>query len=194
MKKHYFLVLALMLSACQEAPSAYTPAPFAFEKTQTPTAVKLGKIDFLNHYQPPLKRPNVEHEFLVAPDKAIEAWLDHRLRAGGASGTFEVTINDASVIETPLKKTEGIKGLFTDDQDARYDGHISVTFRAYDGTSSAARAVADVEIKRFITIHEKATVFERQRLFHEMLTAMMVDFDREANARLAQYFSGYMGK
>lgn len=193
MKKSLILSIALLaLSACQEAPTAYTPTPFAFENSVAPTPVKLGKIDVVNHFQSPMKRPHIEQDMRVSPEKAIEAWLDHRLRAAGGAGRFEVTINDASVVETPLKKTEGVKGFFTDDQDARYDAHISVTFRAYDGSSNAAKAVADVEVKRFITIHEKATVFERQQRYHEMLQAMMVDFDREANARFAQYFGGYV--
>ena len=193
MKKLIPLALIALLTACENAPQAYHAPALSFTTTQAaPIRMNVAKIDVINHYQPPYKRPNVEQEFPVAPAKAVEQWVVHRMESTGSSGTLEITIHTASAIETPLKKTAGVKGLFTDDQDARYDTKIAVTFRLLDSTSTASRATADVEVTRFITINEKATVYERERIYHQMLDKLMVDFDREAQQRLRQYFSAYM--
>lgn len=193
MKKVLFLTLLVLLTACKQAPSAYEPPPFAFENGATaPRRVSVREIRVVDAYSTPLAKPNVEHEFPVTPESALKSWVSHRLHANpsiSADSRLEVIIRDASVIETPLKKTEGVKGFFTDDQDARYDARIVVTFRLFGGGSLASVATGDVEITRYVTINEKASVFERQRIFHQLLEKMMLDFDREANARLNQYFS-----
>ena len=193
MKKCIALILIALLTACENAPSAFVPGPLAFESTiAAPMRIHVAKIEVLNHYQSPLRRPNMEQDFPVAPAKAIEKWVARRLSATGSSGVLQVIIHDGSVKETPLRKTPGVKGLFTDDQDARYDAKLAVTFRLFDGTSIASAATGDVEVTRFITINEKATVFERERIYHQMTDAMMNDFEREANARLHQHFSAVL--
>jgi hypothetical protein len=193
MKKILTLTLALLITACQQAPSAYAPEPFAFESpTITPINMNVAKIDLINHYQSPMKRPNVEQDFLVNPSRAIEKWVGSRMRAAGNQGTLQIIVHEAKVLESPLPKTQGVKGLFTDDQDARYDAKIAVTFRLFDGASTASRASGDVEVTRFITINEKATIFQRQQKYHQMLEQAMADFDREANNRFRQYFLPYL--
>jgi hypothetical protein len=193
MKKILTLALTLLITACQQAPSAYKPEPFAFESPNiAPININVAKIDLINHYQSPLKRPNVEQDFLVTPSSAIEKWVGNRMRAAGNQGTLQIIVHEAKVLESPLAKTQGVKGLFTDDQDARYDTKLAVTFRLFDGASTASRASGDVEVTRFITINEKATIFERQQKYHQMLEQAMADFDREANNRFRQYFLPYL--
>lgn len=195
MKRFLSVLACVLLSACENAPPAYTPPPLAFEtQTAAPTNVNVARIDVLNHYESPFQRPNVEQEFAVTPAQAIEKWVGKRLHAVGNAGRLEVEISNASARETSLKKTPGIKGLLTDDQDARYDVKLIVTFKLYADDSNVARAVGDVEVSRYATINERATVVDRQKLYHQLLNQLMTDFDREANARLAQYFSGYLGK
>lgn len=190
MRQTLAFALTILLTACQPAPTAYKPEPFSFESAATvPITMNVAKIELLNQYDPPLKHPNVEQDFLVTPSAAVEKWLDRRIRAAGSSGTLQIMIRDAQVIEKSLPKTEGIEGLFTDDQEARYDAKIVVTFRILDAPS---QAVGDVEVTRFITMNERASVVERQQRFHRMLQAMMADFDREATARLQQYFLPYV--
>ncbi len=193
MKRTLALIAALLLTACETAPAGYSPPPLSFENaTSAPIALNVAKVDVLDRYESPLKRPNVEQEFPVMPQKALTQWANQRIRAVGTAGTLEVTIREASVRETPLKKTQGVKGLFTDDQDARYDARIVVTYRLFDGTSNASRAQADVEVTRFMTINEKATVVERQKRYHQMLDLMLTDVERETNNRMRQYFAAYL--
>ena len=94
--------------------------------------------------------------------------------------------------EVPLPKTEGIKGIFTDDQDARYDARMSITMRLYNGENAMSVASADVVVERSRSIHEKATIDERERMFDMMTREMIATFDQQATARLRQYFNKYL--
>ncbi len=193
MKKLLIATLALALSACQNAPEAFSPRPFAFEVNRmAPLNVNVAEIRITDAYQAPMRRPNVEQDFPVSPANAVRKWANSRLRASGTKGILEVVIEDASAKETALAKTKGVKGIFTDDQDARYDARINVTFRAFNGTDALSTASGNVVITRNQTINESASVNQREAVYHQMLSEMMMNFDSEANARLRQYFSTYL--
>lgn len=189
-----FTLTIALLSACAQAPEAFKAGPLAFELEQGITQMSVNEIRVINHYQSPMKRPNVEQEFPVTPSAAVGTWVSKRLRANPGSnlGVLEVTIHDASVVEQALPKTEGFKGLITDDQDARFTAKLVVSFKHYPAGSSAANATGDVTVSRSRTINERATVSERAAIFHQMTNALMTDFDREANTRLRQYFAAYI--
>ena len=187
------LALTLTVAACQEAPEGYKPGPLAFEQSSIPPLnVNVATIKITDGYHPPLRAPNVDQDFPIAPDSAIRRWVAARLKATGSSGVMEVIINDAAVKEAKLPTTKGMKGLFKDEQDARYNAHIAVTYRLYTGDQAMSNASGDVEVTRSHTINEKATVYERDALFQQMTQDMMADFDRESMGRLHQYFAPYL--
>lgn len=189
-----FTMSIALLAACAQAPEAFKPHPLAFESMTPPITIDAQEIRLLNHYQSTATRPHAEQQFPVPPATAASTWVAKRLHAapGSQAGVLEVTIHDASVIEQPLPKTEGFKGLITDDQDARYTAKLAVSFKYYPTGSISARASGDVTVSRSRTINERATVSEREAMFHQMTNALMTDFDREANARLRQYFAAYI--
>lgn len=194
MKKIIALIaLSLALTACEDAPQPFKPEPLAFEQSSIPPLnVNVATIKITDNYHPPLTHPNVDQDFPVAPDSAVRRWVAARLKASGKSGVLEVVINDAAVKEVKLPTTKGVKGLFTDDQDARYDAHIAVTYRLYTGAQAISDATGDVEISRSHSINEKATVYQRDALFQQMTNDMMNSFDSESNARLRQYFARFL--
>jgi hypothetical protein len=193
MKKFILCALAFALTACQQAPTSYTPEPFAFESSAVaPWRINVAEIRIVEGYQSSLRKPNVEQDFPVPPAHAVKKWVASRLKATGTRGVMEITIRDASVTETALPKTEGITGFFTDDQDARYDARLVVTMRIFSGVQGISDATGDVEVTRSRSINEKATVFERSQLYHQMTRDMMLSFDSEAEKRLRQYFSAFL--
>jgi hypothetical protein len=188
-KKLLSLALIFFATACQEAPSGYTPQPFLFGN---PLRFNVAEVKVIENYRSPMQAPNAEQDFPVSPANAVRQWAQQRLLAAGSAGSLEVSIDEASVKAVPLKKTKGLKGVFTDDQDARYDAVLKVQFRLYDGESAMSRASADVVITRSRTINEKATVMDRQKLFDDMTHEIMAQFDTQANARFLQYFTGWI--
>ena len=191
MKKFFTLLACTLLFACESAPAGYTPEPFDFS-SKTPIRFDVAEIRVIDTYHPPMTPPNVDHEFPVPPNAAINLWVKQRLAAVGHQGTLEVTIDDASVKETTLPKTKGVKGLFTNEQDRRYDLHAHVLFRLYNGTDAMSIAAGDVTITRSHTLAENATVDDRTKLFDKMAKDMMASFDAQAVQRFNQYFSVYL--
>lgn len=189
MKKLLTLIAVALLAACQNAPTSYAPKPLAYGP---PIRVNVAEIKVIEEYQAPLRAPYVEHDFLLPPAVAVKEWVAARLKATGTTGVLEVVITNASVKETKLPKTQGITGLFTDDQDSRYDAQLDVTLRLYDGVNAISAATGDVRITRARSINEKASIDDRLRLFHGMTTDMMTTFDAQAEQRLRQYFSAYL--
>lgn len=196
MKKTMILALAAVLTACEPAPTAYQPEPFAFEAPQlTPITLNVHEIRVTEAYRSPLARPNVEQDFPVSLAAATKKWVATRLRANpsiSANSILEITIEDASVKEAALPITQGVRGLFTDNQDTRYDARLAVTMRMYSGARGISDASGDIIITRSHTLNEKATIVDRQKLFHHMTQDMMVSLETEAQKRLRQYFTPYL--
>lgn len=191
MQRFLTLLSCLFLISCVEAKSNFTPVPLSFT-AKGPINVNVGEVKVITNYKSPFARPNVEHEFPTPPEAAIKQWVKDRVYAVGTQGVLEVTIDDASVKEVKLPKTKGLKGLVTNDQDARYDATIKVTVRLYDGVNAMSAAQADVIINRSKSITEKATIEDRERLYDGMTRDMMDTFDTQMNQRFKAYFANYL--
>lgn len=193
MKKLLATVALLALAACESAPQTYTPSPISFA-SEGPIRLNVAQIRVVENYRSPMSPPNVEHQFATTPANAVKQWVRDRLQAVGTTGTLDVAIDDASVKETLLPKTTGIKGLFTNDQDARFDASLRVSMRLYDGINPSSLASGDVSVTRFKTISERSTVDDRTRLFDGMTRDVMDTYNDAAEARLNQFFGPYIVK
>jgi hypothetical protein len=199
MKKLIPLILLVTLSACQSAPKPFTPEPFNFVSNgvfnKTPLNINVAEIRVVDVYQSPMHAPNVEHEFPTPLAAAFKQWVNQRMHAVGAQGVLEMSIDDASVKEVLLQPTtDGISGLFTHDQEARYDANIRVTMRLYDGVNALAVATGDALVSRSKSISEHSSVEDHQRLYDSMTRDMMRNLDDGLVERLNQYFNAYLVK
>lgn len=191
MKKILATFALLLLAACENAPQGYTPAPLSFAG-ETPYRINAAQIRVVENYRSPMSPPHVEHQFPVSPANAVKQWVRDRMQAVGSTGVLEIAIDDASVKETLLPKTTGIKGMFTNDQEARFDANLRVSMRMYDGVSPMSLASGDVSATRWKTISERSTVDDRTRLYEEMTRDLMDQFDQGAKSRLNQFFTPYL--
>jgi len=189
MKKILALAAIAMLStACSTAPLEQPLEPIRF--TQPPMRVSVAQVRIEN-LTPAL--PNaVDAQMPTPPAAAITQWVNDRLVAGGSSGYMVVTIQNASMLEQKLPKTEGMKGFFTDDQDAKYAGSMVVDFRLFDGISTTPVAQASVNVARGRSINEKATLAERERFYHQLVADMMQAFNGEAETQLRRFMGTYL--
>ena len=181
----------LFVAACQPAPQSYTLSPVTF-RSQPVIRINVAKINVVEDYISPVSAPNVEHQMSTPPAQGVKIWVSERLQAVGTSGTLDVVITNASVKENKLPVKQGVRGLFTDDQSERYDANLAVTLRLYDGENAMSRSQGDVNVSRSRTINEKASLADREKLWHDMSTEMVQSYDREAEVRLRQYFANYL--
>src|SRR5699024_112172 len=69
--------------------------------------------------------------FPTPPRTVAERWVRERLAPVGREGEIQAILYDASVRETKLPRTGGLRGLVTLDQSERYDARIVLALRAF---------------------------------------------------------------
>lgn len=178
----------LMATACQDAPKEQQFPPYRFT-SQPPLRLNVAQITVDDNTQN--VTGNVASQFPIAPAAAVNQWAQDRLQAVGATGQVRITLDEASVKEVALPKTDGIKGYFTDDQDARYEVRINASISLYDGASTASAANTTVNVFRARSINEDATVAQREQFYYDLLRDAMLQFDQQADPRVRQYFAPY---
>jgi hypothetical protein len=185
------LILAVFAVTACETPLQRRTFPDMTFTHLPPIALDVATIEVVRLFEPNLKSPHVEHEMPVAPLKAVERWVEDRLRAAGTGGHAKVTIRDASVVEARLKSAGGIKSAFTAEQAERYDAKISVEIEAVgDRGLRAANAIATSTRSR--TISEDATLRERESLWFELTEKLMQDFDRTFEAQIREHLTAFL--
>ncbi len=176
-----------MLAACETPDPAPAFAELSYANLGT-IPLDVRRIEVVRAYTPPAKKPNVEHLFPVSPLATAERWINDRLRAAGREGVARATISRASVIEVPLKRTEGIRGVFTKDQAERYDGLIEITIRIL-GDDGREKASVMSRAERSRTVAEDISRIDREKVWFEMTEAMMKDL----NASLQRQINKHLG-
>lgn len=140
----------------------------------------VDRVDIRDDYKPPLTAPNIEHRVPQAPAKASVRWAGDRLVAvpDGGGRRAEFVVVDARMIETPLPRTGGVQGMFTTDQDQRYDAHLAVRLEIVDARG-ATLGVVTAAANQSRTAPEGITLDARDRLQFEVVEALMRIVDAE---------------
>jgi len=172
------LVCGLELAGCtQPSPPGPRFADITFQ--QLPKfEFAVGRIEIVREYAPPLAAPNVDHLFPVPPMRMAEQWARDRLTAAGGPGELRYVIKRASVVESQLPRTTGIRGAFTTDQSQRYDAVVEVEIevrneRGYRDGIVSARA------ERRQSVPEDISLAERERTWFSMTEALGRDLNQE---------------
>ena len=185
-------ILSLGLyAACNTGGPTTAQLPTVDLSRMTPISLSVGKITFVDEYQPPLRAPNVDHLIRPTPADNVHRWVNERIRATGGDAILEVTTSDASIVEVNLPRTAGMKGLFTKDQAQRYDGHISVEMRIYAPGELMSKSSVTAEVSQSRTIAENATLDQREALFNALSNDMLTQLNGELERNIGQYFASY---
>jgi hypothetical protein len=184
------VAVALTLAAC-ETPDPTPRYPDINFTHEAPIRFDVHDVDFVQAYVPPATLPNVEHLFPVRPTVVARRWAADRVAAVGLQGVVRVTLIDASVIETALDTTSGIKGAFIDDQAARYDAKVRIRIEIINSlgeTEGRAEALAH----RARSVPEGITLVEREQIWFELTEQVMRELDVELEATIRRYLGDYI--
>lgn len=181
---------AIAVGGCETQAELPNYAAITFSHRRS-IRVRAGNVVARTTFVKPFKAPNVEHDFPLDLGETAERWAKDRLETDGGNGTITYTVLDASVIETPLEKTEGFTGLVTADQSERYDGTVRVLVEASDATTGQT-AETEVTVKRSVTIPEDATFNEREKVWYQMTEKLMADLDTQLEAAIRKHLSGFV--
>ena len=147
------------------------------------------RIEVVRAYAPPGKIPNVEHLSPVSPLATADRWINDRLRAVGNTGIAKATISRASIIEVPLKRTKGLRGVFIKDQAERYDGLIEISIQIL-GVEGHIKGSVLVRASRSKSVAEDISRIDREKIWFEMTEGLMKDL----NTTLQKQIKANLGK
>ena len=173
------LAVGGLLSDCAQPATLGPRFPEITFQQYQPFSFAVGRIEIVREYVPPLAAPNVDHLFAVPPLRMAEQWARDRLVAAGGPGELRYVIKRASVVESELPRTTGIRGAFTRDQSQRYDAVLEVEIeirseRGYRDGIVSARA------ERRQSVAEDVSLAERERTWFSLTEALA----RELNDQL----------
>ena len=151
-------------------------------------ALNAATIQVVDQYRAPATRPNVDHLSSTPPEQALHRWAAERFRASGRSGTVQVIIRDASIVEKQLPRSDGIKSLFTIRQAQEYDGRIEVRIVGQNPESKFS-GYAQVAAARSITVPEDISLAGREETWDTLVRQMIADLD----ARIPQALQDGLG-
>lgn len=177
------------LSACA------TPPPPQFPEltyTHLPTiTLGVGSIEVVNNAKKSDAALHVESSMPVTPEQAVRNWARDRLRANGVSGVAKVIIESASVTETELARSKGLKGVFTTEQSQRYDADLKVSIRL-EGVPRVSEAFAQAAISRSQTVPEDVSVNVREQALFGLTESVMKDFDPAMAASIRKHLADFV--
>ena len=160
-------------------------------KHLNPLNFNVANLKVVNVFQPTFKHPSVEHNFPQTPHQAVKNWASERLKPIGNIGTAHFTIEDASVTEISLDLDKGITAIFKDQQSHQYNARIAAKLEV-TGVPNIAQAVARASATRSHTLHEGASINDRQKLWFELTELIMRDFDQAMVAAIQKYLSQFL--
>lgn len=183
------LAAAAVVAACEIVPPSQESASLSFADLP-PLVFDLGGIEIV---EPAAARhpSDVDHLLPNPPAVAARLWADDRLQTSGHAGLLRVRIEEASARLTPLAINTDLEGLFTKEQAEQLDVRLRVTIEAVDG-SGAVRGHATADARRSRTLPEGISLNERERLYDQVVAALLQDFNASQEQAIRQYLHIYL--
>lgn len=177
------------LGACETPPPPKYPE---LTFTHLPTiTLGVARIEIVDNFTPPSDPGHIESRMPVSPEEALRSWARDRLQVNGVSGVARFIIENASVVETELPRTKGLKGVFTKDQSQRYDANVNVEVRL-EGVPRVTQAYAQAAISRYQTVPEDATINTREDAWFKLTEQVMKDFDPQMSASIRKHLADFI--
>lgn len=172
------LLPGVLLAACGKRAAPPDLPDLTFTR-QRPIRLDVSTLQVVDSYQPPARRPNVEHLFPVPPALAAERWAKDRLRAAGPSGTARFEVLRGDVVETPRAAAD------------RFEAVLEVRLEL---ASADGRRTGEVSARasRTQTVEHDATLDERERVWFDMTEALMRDLDAQLERQIAQHLQAFL--
>jgi hypothetical protein len=156
-----------------------------------PIRLDAVRIDVVEQYKSVGARPYVEHEFPHRPAALAARWADDRLKAVGTGNLVRFTILKGSVVEVPLARTGGVKGVFTIDQSEQYDGTLSVRIEIIGpGGRQLAYVASTATVSR--SVPEDITLADREKVWFRLTESMMNELNVSLERQIKQHFKAWL--
>ena len=183
------LAVAVVAAGCEVPLPNRDHAPPSFAHLQ-PLAFDLDRVQIVETGAA-AHPADVGHLFPTPPAVAARIWIRDRLRARGHLGLLRVTIDEASARLTPLATNTDLEGLLTEEQAERLDVRLRVTIEAID-RNGEVNGSATADAKRSRTLPEGITLAERERLYDDVVEALLHDYNANQERAIRRYLGLYL--
>lgn len=156
-----------------------------------PIRLDAVRVEVVEQYKSIGARPYVEHEFPHRPATLAARWATDRLKPVGTGNLIRVTILKGSVVEVPLARTEGVKGVFTIDQSEQYDGTLSVRVEII-GPGGRQLAYVTSQATQSRSVSEDITLAAREKIWFRITEAMMNNLNLSLERQIRQHFKSWL--
>ncbi len=185
------VLVGALLASCTTADPVQRLAPFRFDD-KPPLRLMVTNLDVQSRYMPPLRAPNVEHQFPVTPENAMRQWAKDRIvPSGGSQSMARFIVLEASAVEEALPRTSGVRGALTTDQAERYSTQAAAVLEIVD-PSGRILGTTEARVSLSRTIPEGATLNEREKFWYSLTGDLMAQFDREMEATIRRYLVNWL--
>ncbi|KAF0142463.1 MAG: hypothetical protein FD153_617 [Rhodospirillaceae bacterium] len=163
--------LLILLTGCQTAEPVQRLPELRFNHL-LPIKIDVGAIEVLSHHEP--------------------QWAHDRLKAVGSSERRAVFIvRQAHVVEKQLAADMDFTRYFKKQQSERYDAHLDVVLEIRDENGRAI-GEATATANRGRTVAEDITPNERDRIWQEMVEALLIDMNNVLESAMQQHLARYV--
>lgn len=180
---------AAALAACTTPPPSPRFPQLTFSHLR-PFRLDAQTLDIVDGFRA-TSRADVASGMPVPPAVAARQWANDRLVPTGNSGSIVFTITEASVIETKLERTKGVRGVVTNDQSERYDGKLAAKI-SIRNTARQRSGEVSAEATRSRTVSENISLNERDRIWFEISEALINDLNVELEKAINQFFQPFL--
>ena len=184
------IILSALLTACGTKVTRTTTPEFSYLHLPK-LNVLVSEIQVIQKTELTYEEPNIEHLFPMPISSAVRRWINHRLAHLGGAKEMRVIIEEARATALNLKTNEGLKALFTNEQEVQIDAKLNVKIEIIDETNSV-EAFTRVQVTRSRTIPESSSVEERDKIYSELTMVLMNDFNATQEQKFRRFFSGFM--
>jgi hypothetical protein len=178
-----FSPLALVLAGClQTVRSGGTTV----DQLGIPAiALGLSRIDLVDNYVPSRVSPYIDYQLAVPPSQAIRDWLKTRIITVGGPGVGTLTIEKASLRETP----HPITGPFGWGSTFRLDLDLAVKLTVTGDPTVGSGAFARADVQRQTILRDGAGPLERSEGQTDIIRAGIIDLDQQLQRSIRQYLA-----
>jgi hypothetical protein len=170
------------LAGCAEYSRPVPELTFAHS---SPILLNVREAQIDPRYHSPDAPPNIGTTVNPTPEAALIKWAQQRLRSDGTENIARFTILNAPLTAYPLPKT-GLMKLFSSESGERWTLTLEAELEILDEAGNRLDGYT-AKVTRTRDMEAGLTYAERNRFWHDMLSATMSEFDAQMESGFRQY-------
>lgn len=119
---------------------------------------------------------DVSGSFPTPLDVALHSYVNNRLAAAGAEGTFYITVEEARITRENIESASTLARRFNLDNRDRYTAQIRLRLSRENPVAPGA-AYTETRVQRTWTIPDHLTIADREREQNAFMTQLLRDID-----------------